>query len=95
MDGPLLSKKVSTKIHQKCPREFTQKMSTQIHPKRGILVDKNVHESHEKCPRELNHIVHENLPFKSTRVLPPEEMGQIGQIGSAVLQVTPKRSQGF
>ena len=30
---------MSTKIHQKCPRKFTQNMSMKIHPKRGILVD--------------------------------------------------------
>jgi hypothetical protein len=54
---------MSTKIHPKCPREFTQKMSTKIHPKRGLLVDKSVHEkspkvstrSHPFCPRDICH----------------------------------------
>jgi hypothetical protein len=58
---------MSTKIHPKCPREFTQKMSTKIHPKRGLLVDKSVHEMspkvstrcHPFCPREVTYYVHE------------------------------------
>ncbi len=58
---------MSTKIHSKCPREFTQKMSTKIHPKRGLLVDKSVHEMspkvstrcHPFCPREVTNYVHE------------------------------------
>ena len=45
-----------TKIHQKCPRKFTPKMSMIIH---------------QKCPREFTHFVHENSPFMSTRSLPP------------------------
>ena len=57
----------------KCPREFTKKMSTKIHPKRGLLVDKSVHEKtpksvHEKSPFEN---VHENSPIlkKSVHVM--------------------------
>jgi hypothetical protein len=58
---------MSTKIHPKCPREFTQKMSPKIHSKRGLLVDKSVHEkspkvsmrSHPFCPREITCYVHE------------------------------------
>ena len=58
---------MSTKIHPKCPREFTQKMSSKIHPKRGLLVDKSVHEMspkvsmrcHPFCPREVTYYVHE------------------------------------
>jgi hypothetical protein len=54
---------MSTKIHPKCPREFTQKMPTKIHPKKGLLVDKSVHEmshllstrSHLLCPRDVCH----------------------------------------
>ena len=49
------------KIQQKCPREFTQKMSTKIYPKIGIPLDKNVLENspkvssriQQKCPREF------------------------------------------
>ena len=58
---------MSTKIHPKCPREFTKKMSTKSHPKRGLLVDTFVHEmspkvstrSHPFCPREVTYYVHE------------------------------------
>ena len=58
---------MSTKIHKKFLREFTQKMSTKIHPKRGILVDKSVHENSPKvstkiysfCPRKFACYVHE------------------------------------
>ena len=54
-------------------------MSTKIQPKRGLLVDKSVHENspkvstkiHQKCPRKFTLFVHENLPFMSTRSLPP------------------------
>ena len=37
---------MSTKIHQKCQQEFTHKMSTKIHPKRGRGQDvtKSFHE---------------------------------------------------
>ena len=54
------------KIHQKCTREFTPKMSTKIHPERGILVDKNVHKNSPKvstrihlfCPQKFTFYVY-------------------------------------
>jgi hypothetical protein len=58
----LLLKKVSKKIYQKCPREFTQKISTRIHPKRGLLVDKSPKVStriHLFCRRNVTFYVHE------------------------------------
>ena len=49
---------MSMKIHQNFPQKFTQKMSTKIHPKRGILI---------QCPQEFTKSVHENLPILSTK----------------------------
>jgi hypothetical protein len=50
-------KKVSVKIHQKCPQKFTQKDEF----------------SWTKSPREFTYFVHENSPFMSTRSLPPQK----------------------
>ena len=62
---------------KKCPLEFTPKMSTKLHQKRGILVD-------NKCPQKFVKNFHENSPYEnvilknsvhknslSTRVLHP------------------------
>ena len=59
---------------KKCPLEFIQKMSMKIHPKRGLLVDKSVHEKspkgvHEKSPI-LKKSVHEMS--LSTKCLHPD-----------------------
>ena len=51
-------------IHPKCPQKFTQKDVQEIHPKRGILADKNVHENcmrnHQNCPQEFAFYLPEN-----------------------------------
>ena len=80
----IIIKKVSTKIHQKCPREFTQKIISKIHPKRKILVlldnsvslmitIKKVHGNNQKCPQKFDCYVHENsanpLEHASTELL--------------------------
>ena len=54
-------KKVSRKIHQKCPREFTQK--------EDFSWTKLSTRCHQKCPRKVTHFVNENLPYISTRSL--------------------------
>ena len=62
----LLIKKCRQKNHQIYPWEFTQKISTKILPKRGILVNKNVPENswkvsmriHPFCPRKFAFYVH-------------------------------------
>jgi hypothetical protein len=69
-------KKVSTRIHQKCPREFTKTMSMKNHPKREILVDKNVHENSLilstriclLCPLEFFHPVPSKYILKRSRI---------------------------
>ena len=55
---------MSTKSHPKCPRNVTQKMSTKSHPKRGLLVDKSVHEMSPKS-------VHEKSPFDNVHEMSP------------------------
>ena len=44
---------MSMKIHQKCPRKFTQKMSTKIQPKRGLFVDILSTRIHPFSPRKF------------------------------------------
>ena len=56
-------KKVSTKIHQKCPRKFTKKCPRKFTQKEDF--------SQTKCPREFTYFVRENSPFMSTRSLSP------------------------
>ena len=36
------------KIHKKCPQEFTKNVHEKIHPKRGLLMNKSVHENSPK-----------------------------------------------
>ena len=50
---------MSTKIHQKCPWEFTQNMFMKIHPKRWILVDEICTRIDLFCPRKFTFYVHE------------------------------------
>ena len=40
-----------------------------------ILIKKVSMKIHQKCPRVFTHFVYENLPFMSTRILPPRESG--------------------
>ena len=54
---------------KKCPLEFTQKMSTRIHPNRGLLMEKKCPlEFTQKCPRKFTQIEDFSWTKVSTKI---------------------------
>lgn len=71
-----IAKNVTTKIHQKCPGEFTKIFSWKFIQKKEFSWTKLSTRIHQRWPRELTLFVQETSPLMSSRILPLKEYGK-------------------